>query len=219
MHGWRTLSTGAIDSQPGEARAKGGPAESPCASRRAELRRGRQTNSRLNRRQVQQAYGGYGLGPKRTWRQERGNSLRLDNLRRAPGCIPPRLPANSETPPATINTVQERSNPVWFSARSRCQPDTRQERDSPRSQGGRESRQIRWRGDGDMQVGGGNNAADAMSPYSGMRYGWPARERREASAHKSVRMPVTEGISLRSRVRGQLSCTVLEPSRDGDIPA
>ena len=70
-----------------------------------------------------------------------------------------------------------------------------------------------------MQMGGGSNAADAMSPYSGMRYGCPARERHETSAHKSVRMPVTEGISLRNRVRGQLSCTVLEPSRDDDIPA
>jgi RNA-directed DNA polymerase len=40
--------------------------------------------------------------------------------------------------------------------------------------------------------------------------------RRETLA---VQVPLTNATSLRSRVRGQLSRTVLEPSRGGDIPA
>lgn len=42
-------------------------------------------------------------------------------------------------------------------------------------------------------------------------------ERRRMTRAIAVRL--TNARSLRSRVRGQLSCTVVEPGREGDIPA
>ena len=59
----------ATDYQRREAGAKGGNAEPNSESRRAQLSKGRHTNSCLNRRHVRQAYVGYWLGPKWT----RGN--------------------------------------------------------------------------------------------------------------------------------------------------
>lgn len=59
----------ATDPQHHEAGAEGGHAEPISESRRAELHTGRQTNSRPNRRHVRQAYVGYWLGPKWTWRK------------------------------------------------------------------------------------------------------------------------------------------------------
>ena len=87
------LPTGATDPQTGEAGGTDGSPEPTRKARPAELSMGRNTNSRLNRRQVLQAYVGYWLDPKRTWRQERVTlSLWLDNLllvqiasQRAPG--------------------------------------------------------------------------------------------------------------------------------------
>jgi hypothetical protein len=63
------------DPQYCEAGANGGHGEPNIESRLAELSMGRQTNSRLNRRDVEQAYVGYRLGPKRTWGNRRGLSL------------------------------------------------------------------------------------------------------------------------------------------------
>src|SRR5262245_22571614 len=88
MQGCCTVPTVATDPQHREAGTKGGHAEPTSESRRAQLRRGRHTNSRLNRRHVRQAYVGYRLGPKWTWRNERTPPLRLDNSLLDPGCIP-----------------------------------------------------------------------------------------------------------------------------------
>ena len=71
----------ATDPQRYEAGMKGGHAEPTSTSRRAELCRGRHTNALQNRRDEQQAYVDYWLGPK-------GHGERLDTLTRDPGGIP-----------------------------------------------------------------------------------------------------------------------------------
>jgi hypothetical protein len=54
---------------------KGGNSEPNRESRRAQLNMDRHTNSRLKRRYVEQAYMGYWLGPKRTWRKQADANL------------------------------------------------------------------------------------------------------------------------------------------------
>ena len=71
----------ATDHQRCEAGVKGGHAEPTSASRQAELCRGRNTNALRNRRDEQQAYVGYWLGPK-------GHGERLDTETRDPDGIP-----------------------------------------------------------------------------------------------------------------------------------
>ena len=71
----------ATDSQRYEAGMKGGHTESTGASRQAELCTGRHTNALQNRRDEQQAYVSYWLGPK-------GHGERLDTLTRDPDGIP-----------------------------------------------------------------------------------------------------------------------------------
>jgi hypothetical protein len=61
---------------------KGGNADPTSESRRAELRMGRNTNARLNRRDEQQAYVGVLAWPKK------GHGERPDTLPRDPGGIP-----------------------------------------------------------------------------------------------------------------------------------
>ena len=71
----------ATDPQRYEAGMKGGHTESTSESRRAELCTGRHTNARQNRRDEQQAYVDYRLGPK-------GHGERLDTWTRDPEGIP-----------------------------------------------------------------------------------------------------------------------------------
>ena len=71
----------ATDPQRYEAGMKGGHTESTSESRRAELCTGRHTNALPNRRDEQQAYVDYRLGPK-------GRGERLDTLTRNPDGIP-----------------------------------------------------------------------------------------------------------------------------------
>jgi len=91
------------DPQHHEAGMKGGHVEPTNESHPAELRRGKKMNSRLNRRHAPQAYVGYRLGPKRTWRKA-GQFFPGSRMH------PESIPANSETLNVTPNGTSERSN-------------------------------------------------------------------------------------------------------------
>jgi hypothetical protein len=91
----------ATDHQRCEAGVKGDHPESTRESRRAELCMGRHTNALRNRRDAQQAYVDYRLGPK-------GPGERLDTLTHDPGGIP-KYPGeqgapshNDKQPPGTV---------------------------------------------------------------------------------------------------------------------